>query len=128
ELVAAFSQTRYDARTALVPRALEGGVGGAGRIGVGRVHDAMEVVTAVRQRVLRRLALKIAQLVHAAPLDRRLGPDEPDGAPQPGIAVDDGQDRCPQPTRDEIIEAAFPRRERLTAAELQPEQMFVPIG
>src|SRR5207245_1347403 len=53
ELVAAFSQTRYDARTALVPCALEGRVGGAGGVGIRRVDDAMEVVTDFRQRVLR---------------------------------------------------------------------------
>jgi hypothetical protein len=81
EIVAAFSQTRYDARTARGPCALEGRVGGAGGVGIRRVDEAMEVVTDFRQRVLRRLALKIAQLVHAAPLDRSLGPDEPDGAP-----------------------------------------------
>src|SRR5712692_6338043 len=53
ELVAAFSKTRYDARTALVPCALEGRVGGAGGVGIRRVDDAMEVVTDFRQRVLR---------------------------------------------------------------------------
>ena len=40
-----------------------------------RLPALAAVVTDFRQRVLRRLALKIAQLVHAAPLDRRLGPD-----------------------------------------------------
>ena len=44
ELVAAFSQTRYDARTALMhcarrPRR------GAGRVGIRCVDDAMQVVT-----------------------------------------------------------------------------------
>jgi hypothetical protein len=52
ELVAAFSQARYDARTALVPCALEGRVGDAGGVGIRRVDDAMEVVTDVCQGVL----------------------------------------------------------------------------
>lgn len=86
----------------------------------------MEVVTDFRQRVLRRLALKIAQLVHAAPLDRSLGPDEPDGALQPSIAVDDRQHRRLQPARDEIVEAPLPRRERLACAQLQGEELFAP--
>src|SRR2546428_3804073 len=76
----------------------------------------------------RRLAFKVAQLVDTAALDRGPGPHEPDGASQPGIAVDDGQQRRPQPARDEIVEAALPGHERFASAQLQGEQVLSPIG
>jgi len=121
ELLAAFAQARYDARTPLAPRALEGRVCGARGVDIRRVDDAVEVVADLGQRVLRRFALKVAQLVHAAPLDHHLGPDESDDASQPRIPVDDRQHWRTQTPRDEIVEAAFPRRERLAAAQVEGE-------
>ena len=49
------------------------------------------------------------------------GPHLADSAPKPCIAVDNGEYWRPQPARDEIVEAPFPRRERLTMAQLQGE-------
>jgi len=71
----------------------------------------MEVVADRRKRMLRRLALEIPKFVDAATLNRSPRPHQPDGAPQPGVAVDDGQHRCPQPPREEIAKAALPGRE-----------------
>jgi hypothetical protein len=54
ELVTPFPQTRHHARAAFGPHALEGCVGNTGRVRIGRVNDAMEVVSNLHQRVLRR--------------------------------------------------------------------------
>jgi hypothetical protein len=51
-----------------------------------------------------------------------------DGAPQPGVTVDDREHRRPQPARHEIVETALPRLEGLAPAQLQGEQVFVPVG
>jgi hypothetical protein len=48
-------------------------------------------------------------------------PHQPNGASQPGIAVDNGEYRCSQAARYEIVEAAIPRRERLASAQLEGE-------
>jgi hypothetical protein len=44
QLVAAFSQTRHHSRAALSPCVFEGRESSAGRVGTGRVDDAVEVV------------------------------------------------------------------------------------
>ena len=75
QFVTAFPQARYDARTPLAPRALEGRVCGAGGVGIRRVDDAMEVVANLGQGMLRRFTREIAQFVGAAALD---------GSPRPG--------------------------------------------
>ena len=82
---------RHHARAAPDPRALEGGVRSAGRVSVGRVDDAVEVVANLSERVLRRFPLKVAQLMDTAALDRGPGPHEAAGASQPGVAVDDAE-------------------------------------
>jgi hypothetical protein len=86
----------------------------------------VEVVPDLGERVLRRLALEIAQFVNATALDRRPRPHQPDGAPQPGVTVDDRQHRRPQPARNEIVEAPLPRRERLACEQFQGEEPFAP--
>ena len=88
----------------------------------------MEVVADLGERMLRRFPLQVAHFVDAAALHRRAGPHQPDRAPQPGVPVDDAEHGHPEAPRHEIIEAAFPRRERLAVAEVQGEQMFVPVG
>jgi len=75
QFVTAFPQARYDARTPLAPRALEGRVCGAGGVGIRRVDDAMGVVANLGQGMLRRFTREIAQFVDAAALD---------GSPRPG--------------------------------------------
>jgi len=92
-----------------------------------RVDDAVEVVADLGERVLRRLALKIAELVDTAALHSRPRPALPDRPPQPGVTVNDGQHRRPQPARDEVVKATFPRRERFASAQLQGDQMLAPI-
>jgi hypothetical protein len=121
ELVAAFPQARHHARAALGPVALEGCVRGTGRVVIGRVDDAVEVVADLGKRMLGRFALEVTQLVDTAALDRGPASHQPDRASQPGITVDDAEHRRPQPARDEIVEAALPRRERLACAQLQGE-------
>src|SRR5439155_13691414 len=61
----------------------------------------MEVVADLGERMLRRFALKVAELVHATPLHGRPRPDLPDGPPQPGVTVDNSQRwrRKPRATR-----------------------------
>ena len=76
-------------------------VGSPGRVSIGRVDDAVEVVADLGERVLRRLPLQVAQLVDAAALHRGPRPDQIDGASQPGVTVDDRQQRRPQPACDE---------------------------
>ena len=109
QLVAAFAKARHHAWAALGPRALEGRVGGTGRVGAGSVDDTMEVVADRGQCVLRRFPLEVAELVYTAALHHRPRPHLADGAPQPGITVDDRQHRRPQSSRDEIVETALPR-------------------
>src|SRR6185436_2576019 len=116
KFVAAFSEARHHTRAALAPRALEGAVGDTRSVSAGRVGDAMKGVADLVEGMLRRFTREIAQLVDAAALDGNPRPDESDGASQPRIAVDDRQHRRPQSPRDEIVEAAFPRRERLASA------------
>src|SRR5262249_12370825 len=70
----------------------------------------------------------IAQLVDTATLHSRAGPHLADSAPKPCIAVDNGEHWRLQAACDEIVQAAFPRRERLTMAQLQGEQALSPIG
>src|SRR3989441_8740835 len=109
QLVAAFAKARHHAWAALGPGALEGRVGGTGRVGAGSVDDTMEVVADRGQCVLRRFPLEVAELVYTAALHHRPRPHLADGAPQPGITVDDRQHRRPQSSRDEIVETALPR-------------------
>src|SRR5882672_293574 len=90
----------------------------------GRVDDAMEVVADLGERVLGRFTREIAKFVDAAALDGSPRPDEPDGASQPSIAVDDRQHRRSQPARDEIVEATLPCRKRLASAQLQGKQVL----
>src|SRR5206468_12071599 len=66
--------------------------------------------------------------VDTTALHGRPRPDLPHGPPEPGVTVDDGQHRPPQTARDEVVEAAPPRRERLASAQLQGEQVFSPVG
>src|SRR5437867_3060988 len=87
----------------------------------------MEVVADLGERMLRRFALKVAELVHATPLHGRPRPDLPDGPPQPGVTVDNSQHWRPQTARDEIVEAALPRFEGLASAQLEGEQLFAPV-
>ncbi len=54
----------------------------------------------------------------------RSRPELTDGPAQPGITIDDGQHGRSQPARDEILEAALPRRERLAVAQLQREEVL----
>jgi hypothetical protein len=84
QFVAAFVQARHHARAPLGPRALEGNVGDAGCIDIGRVHDAVEVVADLGQRMFRRFPLEVAELVHTAALRRRPRPDLADGATHRG--------------------------------------------
>jgi hypothetical protein len=65
--------------------------------------------------VFRRFALEIAQLVDTAALHGGARPHLADSAPQPCITIDYGEHWRPQAARDEIAEAAFPRRERSSA-------------
>src|SRR5262249_33270955 len=62
-----------------------------------------------------------------AALDGSPRPDKSDGASQPSIPVDDRQHRRTQAPRHEIVEAAFPCRERLAAAQVEGEQMLLPV-
>ena len=77
---------------------------------------------------MRRFALKVPELVHATPLHGRPRPDLPDGPPQPGVALDDNQYRRLQPARDETVETALPRRERLARAEIEGEELLAAVG
>src|SRR4030095_9090123 len=95
---------------------------------IGRVDDAMEVVADLSERVLRRLPREVAELVDTAALDHGTRPREPDGAAQAGMAVDDGEHRGPQAAHNEIVEATLPRLEGLASAELQGEQLLMPVG
>jgi len=88
----------------------------------------MEIISNLSERVLGHLALQIAELVDTAALHCGSSPHLADGSAQAGIAIDDRQDRGPQAARDEIVETALPRRERLTAAQLESKQMLLPIG
>jgi hypothetical protein len=128
EFVAAFSKARHHARAALGPCALENRVGGAGGVATGGIDDPMEVVANVRERVLRSFTFEVAQFVDAAALNHSPRPHQPDGAPEPGIPVDDRQHWRPQSSRDKIVEAALPGRERLASAQFQGEQMLMPVG
>ena len=74
---------------------------------------------------MRRFALKVPELVHATPLHGRPRPDLPDGPPQPGVALDDNQYRRLQPARDETVETALPRRERLTMRSRRSATTFI---
>jgi hypothetical protein len=76
----------------------------------------VEVVANLGERVLRRFPLKVAQLMDTAALHGRSWPHLADGTSQPSIPVDDRQHRRQQAARHEIVEAAFPRRERLASA------------
>jgi len=96
DFVAAFPQTRHDARALRGPRTFEGGVRRPGRVGAGRVDDSMEVVADRREGVLRRFAFQVAQLVHTAPLHGRPRPHEADGAAEPGVAIDNTTDGAAQ--------------------------------
>src|SRR5216683_4289461 len=102
---AGFLQARHHAWAPLTPRPLEGRIRDACCVGAGRVDDSIKVVADLSQRVLWRFALKIAELVDGTALHRRPRPDLPDGASQSRVTVDDGQHWCPQPARDEIVEA-----------------------
>ena len=88
----------------------------------------MEIVADVRERVLRGFALDVAKLVDATALDGCSRPDLPDGPPQPGIAVDDAEQRSSEAPGYKIVEAAFPRGERLASTQLQGQQVFAPVG
>ena len=83
----------------------------------------MEVVADLRERVLRRLPREVAQLVDTAALDRDLGPREPDGAPQPGVTVDDRSTACNPRRRDR--RGTLPRRER-SPAHAPGRELFAP--
>src|SRR5437867_3556726 len=87
----------------------------------------MEVVADLGERMLRRFALKVAELLHATPLHRRPRPGLPNGPPQPGVTVDNSQNWRPQAPRDEIVEAALPRLEGLAPAQLEGEELFAPV-
>jgi hypothetical protein len=87
----------------------------------------MEVGAELGQGVLRSLALEIAELVHSAPLEAGLGPDEPDRLPQPRMAVDHADHRGSETTGDKIVQAALPRLERLAAAELQRHELLLAV-
>jgi hypothetical protein len=63
----------------------------------------MEVIADLHEDMFGRLPLKIAQLVDTAALHGRPRPDLPDGAPEPDVTVDDGQRRCSQAARDEVL-------------------------
>src|SRR5262249_3802639 len=74
EFVAAFAQARDDTGASFAPRALERCPGATRGLKTRGVHDAMEVITDLRQRVLRRFPFEIAQLVDATALHGSTGP------------------------------------------------------
>src|SRR5439155_11359114 len=61
QFVAALAQARHHARAALGPRALEGRIREARRVGVRPVDDTVEVVPDLGQRMLRRFPLEVAE-------------------------------------------------------------------
>jgi len=68
----------------------------------------MKVIADLREGMLGALPLKVTLFVDATALDCRSGPHLTNSAAQAGIAVDDRQHRRLQPTRDEVVETAFP--------------------
>src|SRR2546430_2655027 len=62
KLVTGFPQAGHDARAALGPRTFEGCVRGAGHVSIGRVDDAVEVVTDLGQHMLRALRSRLRSL------------------------------------------------------------------
>jgi hypothetical protein len=55
--------------------------------------------------------------MHAAPLHGRRGPEGAHRPPQARVAIEDAQQRRLEPPRPEVVQAAFPRLERLAAAK-----------
>src|SRR5262245_46601808 len=88
EFLAALLETADNAGAARGPLPLERGVGGARRGRALSIDNPVEVGSDLRQGVLGGLALQVAQLVDAAPLDQRRRPDEPDGLPETEVPVD----------------------------------------
>jgi len=73
------------------PTAFEGAVRDAAGVPGRGVHDAMNVLAELVERVLGRLALKVAELVHPTALHRRRRARPGERLAQPGVAVDDRQ-------------------------------------
>ena len=128
QLVAALREAPHNPGTALAPLAFEGGDGDPRAVATRGIDDAMKVLAEFGEHVLGRLALEVAQLMHTAALHRGLGPHALDGPPQPGVAVDDAQQRGRQAALHEIVHEPVPRRGRLGGTQLESQQLLAAIG
>jgi hypothetical protein len=89
----------------------------------------VEVGPDLRERVLRRLALEVPQLVDATALNQGLGPDEADRFAQAGVPIDHAPHGDRQLARDQVVEAALPGLEGLAAGtEFQCQELLLAVG